>query len=132
MICGRKPALQNASKRQKWKDSPNALQRGPRGAVEYTSSMTSHRPSRTRRTKWWSTPAPVLVRPGTETDQIIGESFSDLFTSSRDRLGKWSEPVKLPISINTAGNEGAPIFNEKRNLMYFTRCPMEKKKVYRL
>ncbi|MEZ4739441.1 MAG: hypothetical protein R2818_08820 [Flavobacteriales bacterium] len=67
---------------------------------------------------------------GVETDQIIGESFSDLFTSSRDRLGKWSEPVKLPITINTAGNEGAPIFNEKRSVMYFTRCPMEKKKVY--
>jgi len=67
---------------------------------------------------------------GAETDQIIGESFSDLFTSSRDRLGKWSEPVKLPITINTAGNEGAPIFNAKRSVMYFTRCPMEKKKVY--
>ncbi len=67
---------------------------------------------------------------GTETDQIIGESFSDLFTSSRDRLGKWSEPVKLPIAINTAGNEGAPIFNAKRSMMYFTRCPMEKKKVF--
>jgi len=73
------------------------------------------------------------TRPGStgvETDQIIGESFSDLFTSSRDRLGKWSEPVKLPSVINTPGNEGAPIFNEKRNLMYFTRCPMEKKKVF--
>ncbi len=67
---------------------------------------------------------------GTETDQIIGESFSDLFTSSRDRLGKWSEPTKLPISVNTQGNEGAPIFNAKRSMMYFTRCPMEKKKVY--
>lgn len=66
---------------------------------------------------------------GTETDRIIGESFSDLFTSSRDRLGKWSEPTKLPITINTPGNEGAPTFNAKRTMMYFTRCPM-KKKVY--
>ncbi len=67
---------------------------------------------------------------GAETDQIVGEAFSDLFTSTRDRLGKWSEPVKLPITINTEGNEGAPIFNDKRTLLYFTRCPMEKKKVY--
>ncbi|MDX9751668.1 MAG: OmpA family protein, partial [Flavobacteriales bacterium] len=28
------------------------------------------------------------------------------------------------------GNEGAPVFNSKRTIMYFTRCPMEKKKVY--
>ena len=67
---------------------------------------------------------------GNETDMITGENFSDLFTSTRDRLGKWSEPVKLPPSINTPGNEGAPIFNSKRTIMYFTRCPMEKKKVY--
>ncbi len=67
---------------------------------------------------------------GTETDQITGESFSDLFTTTRDRLGKWSEPVKLPSHHNTFGNEGAPVFNSKRTIMYFTRCPMEKKKVY--
>lgn len=67
---------------------------------------------------------------GAETDQILGEAFSDLFTSTRDRLGKWSEPVKLPLEVNTEGNEGAPIFNNKRTIMYFTRCPMEKKKVH--
>jgi peptidoglycan-associated lipoprotein len=67
---------------------------------------------------------------GSETDQILGEAFSDLFTSTRDRLGKWSEPVKLPLEVNTEGNEGAPIFNSKRTVMYFTRCPVEKKKVH--
>lgn len=67
---------------------------------------------------------------GTNTDMIVGESFSDLFASSRDRLGKWSEPVKLPPAVNTDGNEGAPIFDSKRKVMYFTRCPSEKKKVF--
>lgn len=67
---------------------------------------------------------------GTSTDQIIGESFSDLYASSRDKLGKWSEPVKLPPTINTEANEGAPSFNSKRTLMFFTRCPHEKNKVY--
>ena len=41
---------------------------------------------------------------GTETDGILGESFTDLYSSSRDKLGKWSEPVRLPPSINTAGH----------------------------
>jgi peptidoglycan-associated lipoprotein len=67
---------------------------------------------------------------GTELDPILGENFSDLFTSTRDRLGKWSEPVKLPSNINGFGNEGAPIFNSKRTVMYFTRCPWEKKKEF--
>jgi peptidoglycan-associated lipoprotein len=38
--------------------------------------------------------------------------------------------VKLGLEVNTEGNEGAPIFNSKRTLMFFTRCPSEKKKVY--
>lgn len=67
---------------------------------------------------------------GTNTDQILGESFSDLFASSRDRLGKWSEPVKLPPSVNTESNEGSPIFDSKRRVMYFTRCPVAKKEVH--
>jgi peptidoglycan-associated lipoprotein len=67
---------------------------------------------------------------GTEVDQIVGEAFSDLFTSTRDRLGKWSEPVKLGIEVNTPSNEGAPIFNEKRTVMYFTRCVVEKKQAH--
>lgn len=67
---------------------------------------------------------------GTETDGILGESFTDLFASSRDKLGKWSEPVRLPPSINTPAHEANPTFNSKRNIMYFTRCPREKKKAF--
>ena len=67
---------------------------------------------------------------GTEIDQVLGENFSDLFASTRDRLGKWSEPTKLPPAINGFGNEGAAVFNSERTIMYFTRCPMEKKKVH--
>ena len=75
----------------------------------------------------------VSSRPastGTETDGILGESFTDLFSSSRDKLGKWSEPVRLPASINTPAHEGSATFNNKRNMMYFTRCPHEKKKAF--
>jgi len=67
---------------------------------------------------------------GTETDGIAGESFLDLFASSRDKLGKWSEPVKLPATINTGAHEGSATFNSKRNIMYFTRCEREKKKAF--
>ena len=67
---------------------------------------------------------------GTESDGIAGESFCDLFMSSRDKLGKWSEPVKLPPTIDTDAHEAAPAFNAKRTVMYFTRCPHEKKKAF--
>ena len=67
---------------------------------------------------------------GTETDGIAGESFLDLFASSRDKLGNWSEPVKLPVTINTPAHEGSATFNSKRTVMYFTRCEREKKKAF--
>ncbi|MEO8734896.1 MAG: OmpA family protein [Flavobacteriales bacterium] len=67
---------------------------------------------------------------GTETDGIVGESFADLYSTSRDKLGKWSEPVRLDVNINTDGSEGAPTFDSKRHVMYFTRCPQEKKKPF--
>src|SRR5690606_15002184 len=67
---------------------------------------------------------------GTEIDGILGESFTDLYASSRDKLGKWSEPVRLAPVINTPSHEGSATFNAKRNMMYFTRCPYEKKKAF--
>ena len=67
---------------------------------------------------------------GTEMDGYAGESFLDLFASSRDKLGRWSEPAKLPPSINTPAHEGAPTFNAKRTVMYFTRCQHEKRKAF--
>lgn len=114
---------------QKWKDSPTRYSVDPEVLLntpdyDFTPAFSD---KKNESVVFTSTRAGAS---GTETDQIIGTSFSDLFASTRDRLGKWSEPVKLPTEINTFGNEGAPIFNDKRNLMYFTRCPMEKKKVY--
>ncbi|MEZ4807586.1 MAG: OmpA family protein [Flavobacteriales bacterium] len=114
---------------QKWKDSPTRYSVDPEVLLntpeyEFTPAFAD---KKNESIVFTSTRSGAS---GTETDQIIGTSFSDLFASTRDRLGKWSEPVKLPTELNTFGNEGAPIFNSKRNLMYFTRCPMEKKKVY--
>ncbi|MBL7952818.1 MAG: OmpA family protein [Flavobacteriales bacterium] len=114
---------------QAWKDSPTRYSVDPEVLLNTAQyDFTPAFADKKNETVVFTSTRPGST--GSETDQIIGESFSDLFTSSRDRLGKWSEPTKLPISINTEGNEGAPIFNSKRTMMYFTRCPMEKKKVY--
>ncbi len=114
---------------QAWKDSPTRYSVDPEVLLNTQQyDFTPGFADKKNETVVFTSTRPGAT--GSETDQIIGESFSDLFTSSRDRLGKWSEPTKLPISINTEGNEGAPIFNSKRSMMYFTRCPMEKKKVY--
>lgn len=122
-------AIAECQMAQKWKDSPTRYSVDPE--VMLNSQQMDFSPAfadKKNETVVYSSTRQAAT--GTETDLITGENFSDLFTSTRDRLGKWSEPTKLGININTPGNEGAPIFNAKRNLMYFTRCPMEKKKVF--
>ncbi|MBK7383791.1 MAG: OmpA family protein [Flavobacteriales bacterium] len=114
---------------QKWKDSPTRYSVDPEVLLntpqyDYSPAFSDKK----NESVVFSSTRPAAS--GSSTDLIIGEAFADLFASSRDRLGKWSEPVKLPIEINSEGNEATPIFNAKRTLMYFTRCPAEKKKVF--
>ncbi|HRH38910.1 MAG TPA: tetratricopeptide repeat protein, partial [Flavobacteriales bacterium] len=114
---------------QQWKDSPTRYSVDPEVLLNTPQyDFTPAFADKKNETVVFTSTRPASTGEG--TDQIIGEAFSDLFTSTRDRLGKWSEPVKLPLEVNTEGNEGAPIFNSKRTLMYFTRCPVEKKKVF--
>ena len=64
---------------------------------------------------------------GEAVDLRTGESYMDLWSSSRDNKGKWGEPMPLPLTINTEDNEGASVLNKKGDQMFFTRCPREKK-----
>ena len=64
---------------------------------------------------------------GDEIDLRTGESYMDLWISTRDNKGKWGEPTLLPKTINTGDNEGGAVLNSKGSQIYFTRCPREKK-----
>ncbi len=66
---------------------------------------------------------------GSDTDPRSGESYTDIWESELDKKGHWGEP-KLVTSgeINTVDNEGAVCFDSRYKMMFFTRCPNEKKK----
>ncbi|MGB0165467.1 MAG: OmpA family protein [Luteibaculum sp.] len=64
---------------------------------------------------------------GKDLDQRTGENFQDLWFTEKDRKGRWSEPALLDPTINTEVNEGSAELNAKKNTIYFTRCPIEKK-----
>ena len=64
---------------------------------------------------------------GEEVDQRTGESYMDLWTTTRDNKGKWGEPQPLTEAINTPDNEGAAVLTRKADKIFFTRCPREKK-----
>ncbi|MCB9195273.1 MAG: OmpA family protein [Flavobacteriales bacterium] len=65
---------------------------------------------------------------GSSLDDRTGESFSDIWMSTRDNKGKWGEPILLPEQINSEHNEGTPVMSTKEDILYFTRCNVIPKK----
>lgn len=63
---------------------------------------------------------------GVEIDQRTGESFQDIFLTTRDQKGKWSEPERLTYRINTVHNEATPYLTNTFDMMFFTRCESTK------
>ncbi|HAW50858.1 MAG TPA: hypothetical protein DCX54_00810 [Flavobacteriales bacterium] len=67
---------------------------------------------------------------GNLTHERTGQSMPDLYETTRDRKGKWSEPKIISETINTIESEGSACINEKLNTIYFTRCPYGKDGVF--
>ena len=63
---------------------------------------------------------------GKQIDGIIGENFSDIYESKRDKNGKWSTPAPVSGEVNSTSNEGAACVDKKGKTMFFTRCGVEK------
>ncbi len=113
---------------QKWKDTPT------RYVVENMSLINTKDPdfAPTFADKKYNRLYITSMRPGgqgTEIDATTGELFSDIFETMMDKNGKWSTPVALPEPINTKDNEGLTAVSKKGDMLVFTRCIVEKKKV---
>ncbi len=66
---------------------------------------------------------------GSEIDPRSGENFMDIWVSEKDKKDHWGEPKLLNgKGINTEHNEGTICFDSRFKMMFFTRCPNEKKK----
>ncbi|HRS53479.1 MAG TPA: tetratricopeptide repeat protein, partial [Bacteroidales bacterium] len=66
---------------------------------------------------------------GNRSDDWTGDKFTDIWITTQSKGGVWSTPTLLDEdNINTPANEGTAILNSSGNIIYFTRCPMEKKK----
>ncbi len=66
-----------------------------------------------------------LGSTGIDEFKRTGESYEDLFLSKRDSKGKWSEPERLPLTVNGYDHEGAATITSDGMRMYFTRCAKE-------
>ena len=65
----------------------------------------------------------VSARDGSNGDGIdshTGDSYMDLWSTTRDNNGKWSEPQLLPNSINTKDNEGPSVLSPVRSNIFYS------------
>lgn len=67
---------------------------------------------------------------GENTSAVTGHGFTDIYSVSRDRKGKWSEPAPVDNGkdalLNTSDDEGASSVTQKGSVMFYTRCKVEK------
>lgn len=121
-----KKGIEAAEQAQSWADNPEGLIVEP--AILINSEFYDYNPAFSDRkdmemiftsTREGST--------GSNTSEVTGGNFSDLYITQRDKKGKWSVPVLVEgEGINTEDSEGGVVVNSRRNLMYFTRCRVEK------
>ena len=61
-------------------------------------------------------------------DERTGEFFTDIYSSSLNKKGKWSNPKAELEPINTENHEGTLCLNQNGTTMFFTTCQSENKK----
>jgi peptidoglycan-associated lipoprotein len=66
-----------------------------------------------------------LGSTGIDEFKRTGEVYEDLFSSTRDEKGKWSEPQRLNLKVNTYDHEGPIAITSDGQRMYLTRCAKE-------
>ena len=121
-----KDEIESCELAMKWKDEPT------KHIIQNEQQINSS--SYDYSSAWGDKKHKVLIfsssRPGStgeEFDERTGESYMDLWTTTRDNKGKWGEPQILSEAINTPDNEGAAVLTRKADMIFFTRCPREKK-----
>ncbi|MDO4191621.1 MAG: hypothetical protein Q4D14_08095, partial [Bacteroidales bacterium] len=57
-----------------------------------------------------------------EVSQVTGAAHFNLFTTKRNKSGKWEKPLPLEGNFNTEGDEGALCFSADGKTMFLTRC----------
>jgi len=67
---------------------------------------------------------------GNVTHEGSGQGMTDIFSTTRDRKGKWSEPMPISETVNSEASEGTVCMNKRRNTLYFTRCDFGKDGVF--
>lgn len=66
---------------------------------------------------------------GNTVDPISCENYMDIWVSEIDKKGNWGEPKLADKSgvVNTDQHEGSMCFDGRGKMIFFTRCPNEKK-----
>ena len=109
----------------KWKNNPSRYK--VENMVQINSKVQDFSPAYAD--KKYATLYFTSTREGSlgDPDKMTGQTFSDIFETKVDKNGKWSTPTPLAKPLNGEFNDGSCVLSlKKANLVFFTRCLMEK------
>ncbi|MCB0430192.1 MAG: OmpA family protein [Flavobacteriales bacterium] len=120
-----KEGVEACTNAQKWKDDPT------RYKVENMALINSeyHDFSPSYAKKDYSLLYFTSTRPsslGKGIDEWVGQSFSDIYETKRDKNGKWSQPTPIAGEVNGPANDGSSFLDDRGSSMVFTRCDVQK------
>ncbi|BDX36996.1 cell envelope biogenesis protein OmpA [Tenuifilaceae bacterium CYCD] len=65
---------------------------------------------------------------GGKISAVTGENFTDIFLTTRDVKGVWSEPKPIDENVNTQFDEGSSsLISTDYNTLFFARCKVSKR-----
>lgn len=120
--------ISSCEKAKEWKDNPTRFVVNPMPLLNSEDYDFSPVFSDKKNTEIYFT-STRQGSAGEVVSDVTGMNFSDIYVSKRDKKGKWSEPTVLNETVNSPASEGASCLNKRRNMIYFTRCGVEKKGV---
>ncbi len=59
---------------------------------------------------------------GNEKNSNSGTNYTDIYTSVKDKKGKWSIPVPIEGAVNSAFDEGSPFVTADGQTIFYTSC----------
>ena len=119
--------VRSSQQAQKWKDKPTRLKLENTAMIntKYNDFGVTYSKKDKRSILFTSSRQEAM---GKNNDGGTGEKFQDLFEATVDKKGKWSSPKPLLEPVNSNDNEGSACMDPNGNLLYFTRCEVEKGK----
>ena len=122
-----KSGLESCKFAPKWINRPSRYK--VTNVAKFNTSSFDFSPawaSKDNRTIYFTSSREGVTMSSNNINARSGQRFTDIFETTQDRKGVWSEPSPIAGNINTGDDEGAMVISQKGTEMFYTKCIAQK------